>query len=117
MTLPTHAHAARLALLAAAAIALLAALVPTAGASVEERAKRNAAKYGGTPPMWVEHPYLAEVGDGRVAVRAQAYVDPFRRPTAVLAADLHRGDAIQLSPGGPRGAGGGAPAPPPLRGG
>lgn len=89
MTSTPVLHPARLVLLAVAVIALLAALVPTAGASAEERAKRQAAKYGGTPPMWVEHPYLAELGDGRLAVRAQAYVDPFRRPAAALAADRH----------------------------
>ncbi len=89
MTTTPVLHPSRLALLAVAVIALLAALVPAAGAAAEERAKRQAAKYGGTPPMWVEHPYLAELGDGRLAVRAQAYVDPFRRPAAALAADRH----------------------------
>ena len=80
---------ARIAIIATAALMSLAALSATAGASQTERAKHTAARYGGTPPMWVEHPYLAEVGDGRLAVKAQAYVDPFRRPSAKHASDQH----------------------------
>ena len=62
-----------------------------AATSVETQAKAKprTAKYGGTPPLWVTHPYLAETGDGRLAVKGQVYVDPFRRPSAARPAERH----------------------------
>ena len=41
----------------------------TASVDMQAAAKPRTAKYGGTPPLWVTHPYLAENGDGRLAVK------------------------------------------------
>ena len=44
--------------------------------------------FGGTPPMWVVHPYL--VKDGKhFKVKAQVYADAFRWPSAKQKADRH----------------------------
>lgn len=50
--------------------------------------KQPKAAYGGTPPMWVVHPFITRVGD-RAEIRAQVFVDPFRRPGAAVAANRH----------------------------
>lgn len=92
MTFATRPSATRIAILAAAVVGVLVAALPTAAAS-DTRAKTPKRAYGGTPPMWVAHPYLADVGDGRLAVQAQVYVDPLRRPAAARAADRHLASA------------------------
>jgi len=75
-----------LGIVASAAFILAMAL---GSASATGATKPRTAKYGGTPPMWVTHPYLAETGDGRLAVKGQVYVDPFRRPSAARPAERH----------------------------
>lgn len=92
MTFATRPSATRIAILTAAVVALLVAALP-ASAATDARAKAPKRAYGGTPPMWVAHPYLADVGDGRLAVQAQVYVDPLRRPSAARAADRHLASA------------------------
>ena len=76
---------------AAVGLSVSAGTAAPAGTMATETAKATprTAKYGGTPPMWVTHPYLAEAGNGRLAVKGQVYVDPFRRPTATRPVDRH----------------------------
>ena len=61
------------------------AAVPAAGSAT---AKPPSSDYPGTPPMWVLHPYVQKQGK-RAQIRAQVYVDPYRRPDAKKAKDRH----------------------------
>ncbi len=73
----------------AAAIVLLLFAVVAATASADTRSARSARPaFGGTPPMWIVHPYLEDTGS-RMVLRAQVFVDPFRRPDALLPSQRH----------------------------
>ena len=72
----------------AAIVLLLFAVVATAASADTRSARPARPAFGGTPPMWIVHPYLEDTGS-RMVLRAQVFVDPFRRPDAVLPSQRH----------------------------
>lgn len=56
--------------------------------SSESIAKRNLPRVAGSPPRWVQRPYLVKKRNGRFALKGTVYVDPYRTATTKKAKRL-----------------------------
>ena len=61
--------------------AVLPTVAPTATSPIEQSLPVNSRLHrAGSPPLWIQHPYLKQKSNGRLAVKATVYLDPFKGP-------------------------------------